>query len=190
MKDQIPKLSKRQLFCLEQREKVPNVCLNDNPNVSWPCGLNIHHSVMLCGHGFGYENIDGKILLIPHTGKIVIENDVEIHAYTVVCPGTGDNDITFIGEGTKIDTRCHIAHNVKIGRNVVITSGVTIGGSAVIEDDVYIGIGAVIRNKIKIGKGAVIGMGAVVVNDIPENVTVVGNPAKILAKPKTIITNE
>jgi UDP-3-O-[3-hydroxymyristoyl] glucosamine N-acyltransferase len=138
----------------------------------------INETVVFAHDGFGYEKIDGKWLLIPHTGRIRIGEDVHIHAFTVVCPGTGDNDETVIGDGTKIDTRCHIAHNVKIGKNCLITSGVTIGGSAEIGDDVYIGIGALIRNKIKIGKGAIIGMGAVVVTDVPEGITVVGNPAK------------
>lgn len=158
----------------------------DNVNIQFKScrQSNIHPSVEFQQHGFGYEKLEGVegykdgYHLIPHTGKILIGDDVEIHAYTVVCAGTGDDNVTEIGDGTKIDTRCHIAHNVKIGKHCLITSGVTIGGSTIIEDDVYIGIGAIIRNKIKIGKGAYIGMGAVVVSDVPEGVTVVGNPAK------------
>ncbi len=182
-------LTPRQQFCLAQREKASDF-------IGMYAEINIWHQrfigqgkdcridqrVHFANAGFGYEKIEGKWLLIPHTGKIYIDDDVHIHAYTVVCPGTGDDDVTFIGAGTKIDTRCHIAHNVKIGKNCLITSGVTIGGSAQIGDDVYIGIGAIIRNKVKIGKGAYIGMGAVVVADVPEGITVVGNPAKPFKK--------
>ena len=184
-------LTERQKFCLAQRERFTTKRVLPDQSIFWEPKIKfgngkcyIHPKVEFAGCGFGYETINGKRLLIPHTGSIVIGNDVHIHAYTVVCPGTGDNDETVIGEGTKIDTRCHIAHNVKIGKNCLITSGVIIGGSAQIGDDVYIGIGALIRNKVKIGKGAIIGMGAVVVSDVAEGITVVGNPAKPLEKGK------
>ena len=50
----------------------------------------------------------------------------------------------------------------------------------VIEDDVVIGAGAVIMNNVHIGKGAKIGANAVVLQDVPENMTAVGVPAKII----------
>lgn len=184
-------LTSRQKFCLSQIEKYgeANPCYSyfnntleiaSHLHVSGKAKLS--HSVWIDLHGFGYEKINGKWVLIPHSGKIIIEDNVYIHAYTTICHGTGDNDVTRIGNGTKIDTHCHVAHNVKIGKNCLITSGVIIGGSAEIGNDVYIGIGALIRNKVKIGDGAVIGMGAVVVDDVPPGVTVVGNPAKIFVK--------
>lgn len=176
-------LTARQKFCISQREKFMKYDVLPIESRTFIANQGfIHPTVVFATHGFSYEKIDGKWLLIPHTGKIIIGNDVHIHPYTVVCPGTGDNDETRIGDNTNIDTRCHIAHNVKIGKNCLITSGVTIGGSAQIGDDVYIGIGAIIRNKVKIGNGACIGMGAVVVADVPEGITVVGNPAKPFEK--------
>ena len=45
-------------------------------------------------------------------------------------------------------------------------------------DNVYVAPGSVIRNGIKLSSNSFVGMGSVVVNDIPENITVIGNPAK------------
>ena len=64
---------------------------------------------------------------------------------------------------------------------------VSCSGRIVIEDDAYIGTGAVLKqgtsdNPLTIGKGAVIGMGAIVIKDVPPGVTVVGNPAAPLVK--------
>lgn len=78
--------------------------------------------------------------------------------------------------------------NAKIGRNVEIYQGVTIGdkrggsrsGVPTIEDDVCIYPNAVIVGGITVAKGAVIGPGAVVFNDVPTNVVMVGNPAQPL----------
>ena len=80
-----------------------------------------------------------------------------------------------------------LARNVKIGRNVTICQHVTIvecdtSKITTIEDNVLIGAGAVIQNNVHIGKNSRIGCNAVVLNDVPDNCTVVGVPAKIIKK--------
>ena len=127
--------------------------------------------------GFGYEkNEDGVWEHFPHRGRVNIGDDVDIGRNTCIDRGTlGDTEI---GDGTKIDNLVHVAHNVKIGRNCMIIALTCIGGGVVIGDDSYVGIGSSIRDQIKIGEGAFIGMGAVVVKDVEENATVVGNPAR------------
>ncbi len=79
--------------------------------------------------------------------------------------------------------------NVKMGENCSIGPGVVIGtrgagseGVPVIGNNVYIGVGAKILGPIKIGNNVKIGANAVVINDIEDNATVVGIPAKILRK--------
>jgi len=127
--------------------------------------------------GFGYEkNEDGVWEHFPHRGGVKIGDDVDIGKNTCIDRGTlGD---TVIGDGTKIDNLVHVAHNVKIGRNCMIIALTCIGGGVIIEDNSYVGIGSSIRDQVKIGEKAFVGMGAVVVKDVEENVTVVGNPAR------------
>jgi UDP-3-O-[3-hydroxymyristoyl] glucosamine N-acyltransferase len=82
----------------------------------------------------------------------------------------------------KIDNGVHIGHNAHIGRESILTAHCVIGGSAKLGKRVWVGLGAQIKNQITVGDDAVIGMGAIVVKDVPAGVTVVGNPAKELEK--------
>lgn len=169
----------RKDFCLEQRAKYPFTpqILSETPDyVITGEGIHIAKNVVFAPFGFGYEFINGENLLIPHIGKIVLEDNVYVHEGTIIVRGTVDE--TRIGEGTKIDTMVHIAHNVKIGKNCLIVSGAVLGGSAVIGDNCFLGIGCMIKNKVKIGDNVTVGMGAVVTKDIPDGETWVGNPAK------------
>lgn len=74
-----------------------------------------------------------------------------------------------------------------IGANCWINQHVTIGFTndvdcPTIGDNVTINAGAIVIGNIHIGDGAIIGAGAVVVKSVPENCTVVGNPARIVRR--------
>jgi acetyltransferase-like isoleucine patch superfamily enzyme len=125
--------------------------------------------------GFGIVDYKGERILMPHLGNVVIASDVLIR--NNVCIDRAVLGSTYIGHNTCIDNFVHIAHGVQIGQRCIITAGAIIGGSVIIGDDVFIGIGATIKNKIKIGNNVTIGMGAVVTKDVPDGMTVIGNPA-------------
>lgn len=145
------------------------------------CNCEIKAGAVLGGVGFGYEKDEnGNLFRFPQVGRLTIGNYVEIGANT--CIDRGALADTEIGDYTKINNLCHIAHNNKIGKNVVITGCVNISGSNIIDDNVWIAPNASIRGWIHIGKNATIGMGAVVVNDVPEMETWIGNPAHKLKK--------
>ena len=111
-----------------------------------------------------------------------IGDNVEVGANTCIDRGALSN--TIIGNHTKINNLCHIAHNNKIGRNVVITGCVNVSGSNVIDDNVWIAPNASVRGYIHLGKGCIVGMGAVVTKNIPDGETWIGNPARKLEKKK------
>jgi len=157
----------------------PNVVVNDNVMIG--NDVIIKSGANLGFDGFGFERgEDGDLIKFPQLGSLIIRNKVEIGSST--CIDKGALSDTIIGEGTKINNLCHIAHNVIIGKNVVITAHVNISGSSIIEDNVWIAPNASLRGHQTIGKGAVIGMGAVVTKNIPAGETWIGNPARKLEK--------
>ena len=92
-----------------------------------------------------------------------------------------------IGDFVHLNYFSSVSHDSSIGNFVTIGPGARINGHVLVEDHVYIGAQATILPGTKdkkriIGKGATIGMGAVVIEDVPPFVTVVGNPARILKK--------
>lgn len=133
-------------------------------------------SCTIGGEGFGYErNETGQYTFMPHVGKVVIHDDVEIGNNTCVDRGVlGD---TVIGRNAKIDNFVHVAHNVQVGENCLLIAHAMIGGSVKLGKNVWVGPSAAIMNGLTIGDNAVIGLAAVVVKNLDENVTVAGNPA-------------
>lgn len=87
---------------------------------------------------------------------------------------------THNGLGVTINGSSKIGENVIIHQNVTIGKKTPTGKSPIIKNGVYIGTGAIILGEILVGENAKIGAGAVVVKDVPPNVTVVGNPARIV----------
>lgn len=94
---------------------------------------------------------------------------------------------------TKIGYGFRIGHNgpvvinssAVIGNNVTMLQGCTIGSlnctAAHIGDNVYIGPNVCIVENVTIGNNVTIGAGAIVVKDVPEDVTIAGNPARVVS---------
>lgn len=136
---------------------------------------------VLGGAGFGYERDEnGNKFRFPQIGQLILGDYVEVGSNT--CIDRGALADTVIGDYTKINNLCHIAHNNKIGKNVTITGCVNISGSNIIDNNVWIAPNSSIRGWVHIEEGATVGMGAVVVKNIPAHETWVGNPAKKLEK--------
>jgi len=125
--------------------------------------------------GFGFAVGPRGPVRIPHTGRVVIEDDVEIGANTTIDRGTtGD---TFIGRGTMIDNQVQIAHNVQIGRGCILAGQAGLAGSSQMGDYAMIGGKSGLANHVKLGKGARVGAQSGVADDLAEGGTYLGAPA-------------
>jgi UDP-3-O-[3-hydroxymyristoyl] glucosamine N-acyltransferase len=162
----------------------PNVKIGRNCTIS--AGATVLHAhigdnVILhpCAHigqdGFGY--IPGEEhLKVPQTGRVVIQDNVEIGAAATIDRGSVRD--TVIGEGTKIDNQVQIGHNVTIGRHCLIAAQVGISGSTSLGDYVIIGGQTGIAGHLKIGSGAQLGADSAVRRDMPANAKWAGKPAR------------
>jgi UDP-3-O-[3-hydroxymyristoyl] glucosamine N-acyltransferase len=102
--------------------------------------------------GFGFASSDAGHTRIPQLGRVIIQDNVEIGAATMVDRGALRD--TVIGEGTKIDNLVQIAHNVEIGRHCVVAAQTGIAGSCTIEDFVAMGGQVGLADHSHIGAGA------------------------------------
>jgi UDP-3-O-[3-hydroxymyristoyl] glucosamine N-acyltransferase len=133
------------------------------------------------GVGFGYElNAEKKYVVMPHIGNVVLKKYVEIGSNT--CIDRAVLGSTILDENVKVDNLVHIAHGVTIGENSLIIANSMIAGSTKIGKNVWVAPSASILNKKTVEDNSYIGMGAVVIKDVKESETIVGNPGKVLNK--------
>ena len=127
--------------------------------------------------GFGLANDkDGNPFIVPHLGGVIIGENARICAGTCICRGCLCD--TVIGDYTKIDNLCHIAHNVNVGQRVAITANCEVSGSVKIGDDTWLGPGTTVMNGISIGEKVFAGIANNIIRDTENDVLIYGNPGK------------
>ena len=134
----------------------PGVVLYDGVTIG--NGVILHAGVCIGADGFGYVRHELGYQKFPQIGTVVIEDDVEMGAYT--CVDRAALGRTRIGRGTKLDNMVHVGHNCDIGERVVIAAQTGISGSVVIEDDCVIGGQVGFGDHTRVQKGAIIGSNA------------------------------
>ncbi len=136
----------------------------------------IHPGCRIGQDGYGFLPGANGHAKVPQTGRVIIQNNVEIGANTTIDRGALRD--TVIGEGTKIDNLVQIAHNVVIGRHCLLTSQVGIAGSVTLGEGVALGARVGINNHVTIGDGAQIAATSIVHDDVPPGARWGGTPAK------------
>lgn len=119
---------------------------------------------------------NGKVVTIPQFGGVIIEDNVQIGALTVIAKGAIDD--TVIHSGCRIDNSCFISHNVIIGEDSLVVGETIMFGSSSAGKQSFISGNSTVRDGISVGEKAVVGMGSVVVKPVPGGEIVKGNPAR------------
>ena len=156
---------------------MSGVIINDN--VILGEGTVIRENAVIGGWGFGFERDENGIpVRLPHVGGVRIGNDVEVGAFSEVVSGTFKP--TIVGDHTKIDDFVHVSHNCRVGAACLITSYASFSGSVKVGDRCWFGPHAAVIQSTTIGNDCFVGMGAVVKKNLPDGLTVTGNPARTL----------
>ena len=100
------------------------------------CEIKPHAVIGSEGFGYAHDHL-GNHYRIPHSGKVILENDVHIGAGSAIDRGTIEDSV--IKQGCKIDNHVHLAHNTVLGKNGIITAQVVTAGSTTIGDNFICG---------------------------------------------------
>ena len=188
----------RQLLpMLEEQPGVRFRFIDDSPSVPDLCGYPVscggseHGDAFVVAVSGGRARGDIATRMVAagaRPGRLVaksarISSLAQIGEGTIACDYSVIEPLAVIGTHFHANVRAFVAHECRIGDFVTFGPGAICNGNVHIGDFAYVGAGAVIRQgtgekPLSIGAGAVIGMGAVVTCDVPDGITVVGNPAR------------
>lgn len=136
----------------------------------------IHNNSVIGCDGFGYAKDEQKRWLkIPQTGRVVIEDDVEIGAGTTIDRASvGESRI---GRGTKLDNLVQIGHSCTVGEDSLLCAQVGLAGSSHIGNRVILAGQAGVAGHLTIGDDVVLTAKSATSHDIPAGKIISGIPA-------------
>lgn len=120
-----------------------------------------------------YYNVIDSLAVVPWD-YCNIGQGVMVAQFSQISPDTTISDNTillgnaFVGHDTYVDEFSHLTTNSVVGAHVHIGKGVTVG------------MNSTIRGRVRVGDFSLIGAGSVVLDDVPDNTIVAGNPARVL----------
>ena len=171
---------------------------DDNPDVKKLLEYSVYGS-------FDQDRLGHEELIISvglnHIRKKIVEKLPENTRYgKAIHPSAIISEYASLGEGTVVMQGAIIQSSVSIGRHCIINTAASVDHDCLIDDFVHIspnatlcgavsvgegsqvGAGAVVIPGIKIGKWSLVAAGAVVTRDVPDNVLVLGNPARVVKR--------
>lgn len=110
----------------------------------------------------------------------IISNSVKMGKGVFVNKNVIINALVTVGENVILNTACIIEHECVIGDSVHIAPGVVLAGNVTIGKRSYIGANSVIKQGVIIGEDVIVGAGTVVLMDVPNQKTIVGNPGHFI----------
>lgn len=129
--------------------------------------VEIWRFVNLYGCTIGDECLIGSLVEIQNDVKVGARSRIQSHAF--VCSRVTIEEDVFVSHGAKfINDRYAPSGNPNEWESTIVRDGASIGTNATLLP-------------VEIGKNAIIGAGAVVVDDVPDNAVVVGNPGKVIS---------
>ncbi len=140
--------------------------------------------------GIGDNSIRLKLFEYLNTKKIEILNviDPSSNLSDKLTIGKGNfisknvciNPMVTIEDACIINTGAIIEHECTIKSGVHVAPGAVLAGNVSVGEQSFVGANTVVKEGVRIGSNTIIGAGTVVINDVPDNVKIVGNPGRII----------
>jgi UDP-3-O-[3-hydroxymyristoyl] glucosamine N-acyltransferase len=146
----------------------------------------VHSGAAVGVDGFGFATHNGVHHKIPQIGNVIVGDDVEIGANCAIERAAIGS--TTIGKGTKIDGLVVVGHGTTIGEYGMIVAQVGIAGSVTLGHHVTLAGQVGVAGHIKIGDMVTVGAKAGIVNDVEDQMTLMGSPAMPIAHGRRVYT--
>jgi sugar O-acyltransferase (sialic acid O-acetyltransferase NeuD family) len=125
------------------------------------------------------RNAGETLAVARHPGSI-IASDVEIGYGSMICAGVVVNTGAIIGENVILNTGCTVDHHDQIANHAHIAPGAHLGGEVHVGEGTLIGLGASVMPRRRLGAWSIVAAGGVVNRDLPDAVTAIGVPARVV----------
>jgi len=135
----------------------------------------IKTGAVIGGTGFGVAGDSAGLVNIPHFGRVVIGDRVNIGSQS--CIDRGQLGDTVLGDDVKVDNLVQIAHNVRIGKGTMMAGHVGISGSCIIGENCQLGGRVGLADHVVIGDGAILTASSGVAQNVPAGEMWGGTPA-------------
>lgn len=153
-----------------------NVYIADNTIIGKRC--HIKDNAVIGSEGYQFIETEKGYISKPCVGRIIIQNNVLIGSSSIIEKPVFDT--TEIQNDAKIDDLVNIGSTCLVGEKVLIAAGSILCHGVRIGKATYIGAGVRIRDKVIIGSNTIVGIGSVVISNLEDGKTYVGNPASSL----------
>ena len=127
-----------------------------------------------------------KLATLIHP-SVYIPEDTTIEEGCIIHANVSISSNIILNKNVLLQPMTVIGHDSIIEENTVISALASVAGNCKIGKTVFIAVSVPIKEKISIGNNTIVGMGAVVLNNIEDNVVAVGNPARALRKNDGIV---
>ena len=135
----------------------------------------IHSAAVIGSEGFGFVPTPTGWRKMPQTGRVVLEEGVEVGCGSMVDrPAVGE---TRLGAGSKIDNLVHVGHGVQLGRGCALAAQVGIAGGAVLGNGVILAGQVGVANRARIGDRAIASSKSGIHGEVAAGEVVSGYPA-------------
>lgn len=124
----------------------------------------VQSGAIIGSDGFGGVLDGGRWLKMPHLGRVVIGDDVDIGANTTIDRGAMAD--TIIGDGVKMDNQIQVAHNCVIGAHTTMAGCSAIAGSTRVGEYCVIGGAARVLGHLTLADRVVVSAGTLIMRSI------------------------
>lgn len=151
------------------------------------------HILVCAGRGAVRERIVARLETLGVSGPrfaTVVHPSIEIPAGctvgagSIILAGVVLTAAVTVGEHVVVMPNATLTHDCVLKDYATICAGTALGGNVVVQHGAYLGMNSSVRERVKVGVNATLGMGAVLLNDLPDGETWGGVPARALLSRK------